>query len=142
MNAFNLTILEANSYFYEGSCISLVVPTVDGLYGILAGHSNLITAMVPGEIQCRKREEDDFEIYSVSNGLVKIEDGDVMILADSVERLDEIDVNRARREAEDAKETLARKASLREFIVARTQLDRAVNRVKIYDKYKSDGFDT
>lgn len=141
MNSFSLTILEADSRFYEGQCVSLVVPAVDGNYGILAGHSNMITAIVPGEIRCKKNEEEDYEIYSVSSGLVKIEDGEVLILADSVERLSEIDINRARREAEDAMAVLNQKAGLREFIVARTQLDRAINRVRIYDKYNSDGFD-
>ena len=141
MNSFSLTILEADSRFYEGQCVSLVVPAVDGNYGILAGHSNMITAIVPGEIRCKRNEEEDYEIYSVSSGLVKIEDGEVLILADSVERLSEIDINRARREAEDAMAVLNQKAGLREFIVARTQLDRAINRVRIYDKYNSDGFD-
>ena len=39
MNTFPLKILDVESPFYEGECLSLVIPTSDGQYGIQAGHS-------------------------------------------------------------------------------------------------------
>ena len=141
MKAFDLRILEADSKFYEGDCVSLVIPTVDGSYGILADHTDIITAMVPGELMYKRYEEEEFTVASVSAGIVKVESGKVLILADSVERLDEIDINRAKREAEEARQALNQKSTLREFLVAKTQLDRAINRMKIHNKYSDDSFD-
>jgi len=48
MRTFQMHLLEADKVFFEGECESLVVPTTVGQYGILAGHSNMISAVVPG----------------------------------------------------------------------------------------------
>ena len=98
MEAFQVHILAADHTFYEGPCESLVVPTVDGEAGILAHHCNIIAAVVPGELRCRTPEGEEYRA-AVSEGLVKVEGGDVLVLVDSAERPEEIDANRARRAA-------------------------------------------
>lgn len=45
---FRLHILAADRPFYDGDCVSLVVPTPSGQYGVLAHHSDYIAAIVPG----------------------------------------------------------------------------------------------
>ena len=47
MSEFRIAILAADRVFYEGPCESLVGPTVLGQHGILANHSNMISALVP-----------------------------------------------------------------------------------------------
>ena len=47
MSTFQVSILAADRDFYEGPCESLVIPTLQGQYGILAHHRNLIAAVVP-----------------------------------------------------------------------------------------------
>ena len=84
MEAFQVHILAADHTFYEGPCESLVVPTVDGEAGILAHHCNIIAAVVPGELRCRTPEGEEYRA-AVSEGLVKVEGGDVLVLvADAV----------------------------------------------------------
>ena len=140
MRSFTLKIIEVDSDFYEGECVSLVIPTVDGSYGIMSGHSNLITGIVAGELKYRTKEEEDFRIVSVSRGLCKVEEGEVLVLVDSAENLADIDINRAEREAREAQEILNQKSSLKEYLVARTQLDRSLNRVRLHAKYNNDLF--
>lgn len=135
MNRFHLRILEADNAFYEGECVSLVVPTIEGQYGIMAGHSNMVLAIVPGALKYQIDENDNFIIAAVSNGIVKIENGQVLILVDSAERPDEIDINRARREAERAREALKQKGSKREYNAAQARLSRAINRLKVKEDY-------
>ena len=50
MSTFQVSILAADRDFYEGPCESLVIPTLQGQYGILAHHRNLIAAVVPGTL--------------------------------------------------------------------------------------------
>ena len=100
MNTFKTHILAASNTFYEGECESLIVPTADGQYGILAGHCDIISAVVPGKMTYRVPGGEN-QIAAVSGGLVKVEDGEVLVLVDSAERPEEIDANRAR-EAADA----------------------------------------
>lgn len=130
MNSFKVHILAADNVFYEGDCESLIVPTTGGQYGILAGHSNAISAIVPGKMTYRVPGGEN-ETAAVSSGLVKIESGEVLVLVDTAERPEEIDLNRARRAADAAKEALLQKQSLREYRMAKANLSRALSRLKV-----------
>ena len=75
---FMTHILAADRKFYEGPLESLIVPTNEGQYGILAKHRNVITATVPGVLKYKLPNE-EFKTAAVSSGLVKIENGEVLI---------------------------------------------------------------
>ena len=130
MKPFSVHILAADNVFYEGPCESLIVPAVDGQYGILADHSNTISAIVPGALTYRIPGSSD-QIAAVSAGLVKIEDNDVLVLVDTAERPEDIDANRARRAADEAKEAILQKRSMQEYQAAQVNLARAINRLRI-----------
>lgn len=133
---FQVHILAADAPFYEGPCESLIVPTIQGQYGIMAHHENLISAIVPGELFYQIPGQ-EFRSASVSAGFMKVEDNDVMILVDSAERPEEIDRNRAKRAADAAKEALLQKRSIEEYHLAQANLARALNRLKVHDEYRS-----
>jgi len=128
---FKLIFLTADTPIYEGECESLRVPLGDGMYGIWAGHSNTIAAVFPGMLTFRTDGESEERIYAVSEGILKIEDNEVLLLADSAERPEEIDLNRARREEEAAKEEILRRSGEVEFRRAQTKLARALNRLRV-----------
>ena len=130
MKQFNIRILAADHVFYEGRCDSLDVPTTNGLFGILANHSNIISAIVPGKLIFRIPGQEN-QYAAVSEGLLKVENNEVLVLVDSAERPEEIDANRAIREAEEAKEELLQKRSVLECKLARGNLSRALNRLKV-----------
>ncbi len=129
MNTFKTHILAASNTFYDGECESLIVPTADGQYGILAGHCDIISAVVPGVMTYRIPGEKD-QIAAVSAGLVKVEDGEVLVLVDYAERPEEIDAIRAEEEAAAAREAILQKRSIREFHAAQMTLARAASRLK------------
>ena len=135
MRPFYVSILAADKPVYEGSCESLVVPTIRGQYGILAGHSNMISAIVPGTLSYRIPGQENL-ILAVSEGLVKAEDGAVLVLVDSAERPEEIDENRARRAADQAKEEMLQKRSIVEYHAAQAHLARALNRLRVKNSGK------
>ncbi len=130
MKSFKIHILEADNTFYEGECESLMVPTSNGQYGVLAGHSNTITAIVPGIMTYHTPGGEDL-LASVSAGLLKIENNDVLVLVDAAERPEEIDANRARRLADAAKEAMLQKKSILEYRAAQTNLSRAIAQLRL-----------
>lgn len=130
MNSFLLTVLAAEKPFYDGECISLVLPTVDGLYGIQAGHNNMIAAIIPGELKFTS-PNGDVTYAAVSEGLVKLENGEVLILVDTAERPEEIDENRARHTIEDAKEAILQKKSTQDYYAAQSSMARAISRLRV-----------
>ena len=47
MRTFHLRILAAERTFYDGACASLTVPTIDGSYGLMALHENVVMLSCP-----------------------------------------------------------------------------------------------
>lgn len=134
MKTFHLTVLEADQPFFDGECISVQIPTSDGSYGIMADHTNLICAVVPGALKYRTGDGNE-HIAAVSPGLCKVEDGEVLVLTESAESPDEIDEIRAQREAEEAKNAMLAEHSIREYNAAKAKMARTLNRLKIKSKY-------
>lgn len=130
MKSFKLRILSAEHVFFEGECESLVVPTTQGQYGILAGHSNMAAAIVPGILLIRV-PGGKLKPAAVSEGLVRVENGEVLVIADTVERPEDIDENRAKQNADRAKEELMHKKSYLEYRAAQATLARAVSRLRV-----------
>lgn len=130
MSTFHVRILAADNSFYEGECESLIVPTPTGQYGILAKHSNTISAIVPGIMYYRIPGQPTQEA-AISSGMVKIQGDEVFVLVDSAERPEEIDVNRAKRAADAAREALLQKQGFREYHEAQITLARAAARLRV-----------
>jgi F-type H+-transporting ATPase subunit epsilon len=79
----------------------VVAPGIEGQLGILPQHAPLVTTLAPGELRIVKggTEED----FAVSGGFLQVGPDRVMVLADTAERSEEIDIARAeeaRRRAE------------------------------------------
>lgn len=130
MTHFSLSVLAADRPFYIGPCSSLILPTPQGQYGVLAHHSNTIAAVVPGLLEFTL-PDGQVRTAAVSSGMIKIENNEVLILVDSAERPEDIDVSRAQRAADEAREQLLQKKSIMEHRTAEVSLARALNRIKI-----------
>ena len=135
MNTFALNVLAAEKPFFDGECISLVIPTSDGQYGIQAKHNNMIAAIVPVELKITT-PDGNIIIAAVSEGLVKVENNQVLILVDTLELPEEIDENRAKRSAEQAKEAILQKKSIQDYISAQAKMARAIGRLRVKNSRK------
>ncbi len=89
----------------------------------------MIAAVVPGELSFRTPAQQQERVI-VSEGIVKVEDNEVLVLVDTLERPEEIDANRARLAADQAKERMLQKRNIAEYRSAQAQLTRAMSRLK------------
>lgn len=130
---FQLDVLAASVPFFRGRCVSVVIPTVDGEYGVLAGHSNTVGAVCDGELRF---ETEDGVVHraAVAQGVFKIDEERVLLLLDAAERPEDIDVNRALRARQEAEEQLRQKHSMAEYQIAQGNLSRALNRLRVSGK--------
>lgn len=136
-NTFLLQIMASDHMVYDGKALSVTLPTTEGSVGILAQHSNVIMAVVPGvlEFEPSGEEADKAGLNGrqeiiVSYGLLKVENGEVMILVDTAERPEDIDEARARRAEEKAREQLRRTNSNRDHAMVEAELSRALSRIQ------------
>lgn len=135
MNVFNLSILEADKPFYIGECESLVVPTTEGQYGVQAHHRNMIAAIVAGTLKYRTPDGEE-KLAAVSNGMIRIEDNDVLVLVEAAERPEDIDENRAQRAAAEAKEAILQRKTIQEYRLAQDRMVRELNRLRVKSKFQ------
>lgn len=129
MKTFHLRVLAADRPFFEGECVSLRVQLSDGQYGVLADHVPAVAAIVPGVMKYTLPDGPTETVYA-SDGILKVENNDVLVLATTVERPDEIDEKRAVRSAEAAREELMRQLTAQEYKEAEARLARAMGRLK------------
>ncbi len=132
----NLEITTPSRVIYKAAVASVTVPGTEGSFQVLFNHAPLISTLEIGLIKVK--ETAGKEIYFASGGgTVEVKDNNVLILADSLESVENIDVDRAESAKQRAKERLARKSE-EKIDVARAEsaLARSVNRIKIAEKYK------
>ncbi len=130
MNTFHARIYESDNTFYTGELENLVIPIFDGEYGVQAGHRNEVVAIVPGVLRYREAGGSD-RYAAVSEGMMRIENGDVLVLVNSAEHPEEIDENRAELAKEEAREKMLQKKSMQEYVLAEASLQRAMSRLKV-----------
>ncbi len=127
---FHLAVFASDHDFYEGECESLIIPMEDGQYGVQANHVNSICAIVPGLLSFQVPGEEKRREAVVSNGIMKFEENDALILVNTCDDPTEIDVVRAERAKEEAERLLREKLNRREFYKVQANLVRALNRLK------------
>jgi F-type H+-transporting ATPase subunit epsilon len=131
MNEFSLEVLTPSKKVYDGSVLSVTLPGTLGGFQVLFNHAPLISTLEVGKMKIRTTSNDE-EIYSVSNGVAEVLKNKVLVLVKSIEKLEEIDVERAEKSAERARARLEDKSNP-SIDVARAEaaLQRALNRIKI-----------
>lgn len=130
MKSFELKIMACDRVFYDGECESFVFPGYDGEMAILAGHEPMTTTLEIGEIRFRKPGETEWQRAIVSDGLIKVDKGQVNVLVYSAEKPEEIDKFRAQAALERAKEQMQQKQSIIEYNVSRASMARAMARLR------------
>lgn len=129
MNTFNLHIHTAERDFFNGEARSLIIPRFDGQYGIQAHHFNGIMAIVPGTMELTDAEGN--KIYAVlSQGMIKIEDNEVLVLVDTALTREELEEYETKREKEDEMERKLQELSSKEFLEAEAAMRRAIYKLK------------
>ena len=129
---FHLEIIATDRVFYQGECEHLVITAIDGLLGIMAGHEPLVTALPDGEL--KYMVDGKWHYAAISEGFIQVMPDNSVILADTCELPEEIDIKRAEEERQRAQEKLRQKQSIQEYYQTQAALNRAMNRLKISQK--------
>ncbi|HWT75776.1 MAG TPA: ATP synthase F1 subunit epsilon [Mobilitalea sp.] len=130
---FNIDIIASDHPFFSGECEMLVFPSIDGEHGILANHEAMVTCLSAGEL--RFQVDGEWNFAAVSDGIVEITPKKVIILADTIERPEDIDLHRAEEAKITAEEKLRQKLSIMEYYQTMAALNRAMNRLKIKKRH-------
>jgi F-type H+-transporting ATPase subunit epsilon len=131
-----VTIVTGDRLIYQGEARRLVAPAVNGQIAILPGHLTLLTALEPGEMIIRRGDEPDSEDaepidLAIGGGFLEVRDDEVIVLVDSAERAEEIDVARAEEARLRALEAMRQYRGTPEYAAAARALSRSRARLKV-----------
>ncbi|MFN7133205.1 MAG: F0F1 ATP synthase subunit epsilon [Myxococcales bacterium] len=105
-------------------------PGAEGQFGVRPGHTPFMTAIEPGELLFTAGGRT--QRYAIGGGFIEVAGDKVIVLADTAEPAEEIDIERARRAGEDA---MKRLAGLRDtdpaYPVEAARVKRAAARVSV-----------
>lgn len=103
----------------------------EGDFGVLAGHVPFVTMLKIGMLTYKKGNE-TFYVF-VNSGYAEVSADKVIVLADSAERAESIDVERAKAAMKRAEERL-KKAEEYDFARATASLERAAIRIQLSER--------
>jgi F-type H+-transporting ATPase subunit epsilon len=132
MRLFQLDVVTPDRVVMSEPVASVVAPGSEGSFGVLAGHAPMVAELTIGQLRYRTQTGTE-EVMAITGGFLEVGRGQVTVLADTAERAQEIDVERAIRARERAREQARQlaerydenQAKLNEFA-----LQRASNRLR------------
>jgi F-type H+-transporting ATPase subunit epsilon len=128
---FKLSVVTPERVAFEQDARSIVAPGSEGYLGILTNHAPLITALAPGKLVVTD-DSNRMSDFALSGGFLEVAHNVVTILADAIEPVDRIDIERAKRAESRARERLAHHSEAAiDISRAEASLARALNRVKL-----------
>ena len=132
MAKLKFEIITAERVVYTDEVDIVVAPGIEGQLGILPHHAPLMTMLQPGEVVTRKGGEES--AMFVSGGFLEVRGDKVIVLADTAERAEEIDVARAEAAKTRAEERL--KGRVPDLDLARVEaaLRRSLVRLKMAER--------
>lgn len=132
----HVDIITAERPVYSGEVDLVVAPGVEGELGILPHHAPLLTALTIGELRLRKGEEE--ESLAIAGGFMEVLADKVIILADSAERSEEIDVARAEEARQRAQQSLADRTQVADLARADVAMRRSLVRLRVAQRRRRE----
>ena len=102
VRTFDLSVVTPDGAAFEGEAEMVIVPGAAGEIGVLARHAPLVAMLKAGEI--RVKAGNDWQSFAAGPGYFKVQQDRALVLVDDAVRAEDIDVEEARREIEEAME--------------------------------------
>ena len=128
-STFYLEMVSPQDVFFSGNARQVILPGVDGAYGVLPNHEPMVTAIMAGIVRYQD-EAGNWQEAVASDGCVEVMPELVIVLAATLERPEDIDRNRALAAKQRAEERLRQKQSQYEYYQTQAALARALARLK------------
>lgn len=126
---YHLKIITTHKTYAEMDVDKVTLLTSDGYITMLSNHMDTITTVENGVMRITVNKE--ITSYAISSGLFTFKDNQAILLIDTIERSDEVDVKRAEAAKERAEARIKNHESADEVKRGELALKRAITRLKI-----------
>jgi len=126
-----LVIVAPYGLVFDDDVDEITADGSEGQFGVLPGHAPFLTALRIGMLTYKKGTEVGYVF--VNRGFAEVTPEKVTVLADSAERAEDIDVERAKAAMKRAEERL-RQAEAIDFARAESSLERGAIRIQVAER--------
>jgi len=134
MKEINVEVITPAKKAYEDKALSITIPGTKGNFQVLFNHAPLLSSFEIGKIKIVD-SSNKTHIFATGGGTSEILENNVLILAESFEAVEEIDLQRAESALKRAKERLLHKDDYNiDIMRAELAMKRAMNRIKLAHK--------
>ncbi len=129
---FYLDIVTPHGKLFSGEVDEVAASGAVGDFGVLPGHAPLMAILRIGAFIVKTGGKTEY--YFVGSGYAEVLNDKMTVLADSAERAEDIDVERAMEKKKRLELLLAKKENI-DFTRAQASLERAIARIRIAKEY-------
>lgn len=117
--------------------VQITVPTRQGEITVLANHIPLVSILEPGVVELVKPDNSRYDL-AVSGGFIEVMKDKIVILADTAERAEEIDLDRAETARQEAKQSMKnlRREDQERFTNFNAKIAKELARTKAVKRWK------
>ena len=133
-DSIELVVVTPVSQLFSESVTEVQLPGADGYLGVLPGHAPLITELGIGELSY-KAGNGQTGLLAIIRGFAEVLPERVSVLAETAERPEDIDVNRAQEALKRAQERIAAGGDI-DWDRASASLQRALVRLQVVSKHQ------
>ncbi len=127
-DTIQLDIVTPQGAVFSGEVTEVTASGTEGEFGVLPGHAPMVTTLRSGLLVCV--QGGNKEHYFIGSGYAEVGSSKVVILADSAEHIDDIDVDRAIEARKRAQERIKKQEQMDEAR-AKAALERAAARIHV-----------
>ncbi len=129
---FELEVITPERVVFKSPVQFVLVPSVEGQYGILADHAPMVGLLKAGVVHYRNEGSDG--VLALTGGFFVVTPDRTVVLADEAELPEEIDVAAAVAERDRAREIIEAGGDQEEVARAKQALERALARLRAAQK--------
>ncbi len=129
MKVFALEIVTPSKLAFNAEVVSITVPGTLGEFQVLYNHAAIVSTLEIGKIKVQPKDGETL-IFATSGGTIEVLNNKAVVLVASLERIEEIDVQRAEQAVERARKRLANRDQV-DVARAEAALTRGLNRLKV-----------
>lgn len=133
--SMKLHVVSAEASLYEGDVAKIVATGSEGELGIMPGHSQLLTALKPGQVEAIDTVGKKVVFY-ISSAMLEVQPMIVTVLADTAARAEDLDEAKAQKALEQAEAALTDKKSKMDYVKAQMSLAQAAAQLEAIRKLR------
>ena len=131
MATISFDLVSPENLIFNDEAGMIIVPGKDGDFGVLPGHSKVMSSLRPGRVMVYGEDKNLLKSFFVSGGFAEINPEKCIVLAESVVELNTLEKSLIEKEIQDL-ENEENKKSKEKLLVAKAKLE-AID-AKFYDK--------